>query len=216
MDPTVNAGSWNATTNIDRWLEVSAYCDRWCERCRHRTRCLMAGSGQPDPLDLAGEDPELPLDEEEDDYVGEPEIRPMPSMDDEPLTRAAMDWFEICVAWLSSLPQQLVEGDADDLFRVMSWYALLVPNKLYLAHFGLCIPADSCCAQCSCAIDPNGSAKVAALGLHACLNVLGRWCQAHPLDQNALHIMLTTGDLLTGLQQRFPDHMSFRRPGFED
>ena len=62
----------------------------------------------------------------------------------------------------------------------------------------------------------QGSAKVAALGLHACISVLTRWCDSHRLDDNAMQILLTTTDLLEQLQERIPDHMSFRCPGFED
>lgn len=234
MTDTVSLDHWSPTDNIDRWLLVSAYCDRWCERCRHRSRCLMAGLGPQDLLGLIEDDEPEPTDEDleaearrlvealtegleaEGFPVAEVEVEPLPSMDDDPLLEQARDWFEICAAWLASLPEALVEGEARELDAVLGWYATLVPNKLYRTLISAWFEERHGHIDGPHTQEVNGSAKVAALGLYACIGVLTRWCEAHRLDHNALQILLTTSALLEALQRRFPDHMSFRRPGFED
>ncbi len=232
MTATVPSEAWCPNANIDRWLRVSAYCDRWCERCRHRTRCLMAGM-EPEQLFSLDDEPEPTEDEldaegariaeavrealEAEGFpVAEVEAEPLPAMDDDPLMVAARGWWELCQSWLSSLPEERVVGQVCELVDVLTWYSSLVPNKLYRAliaelfeerHGPPMEPRDD---------DARGSAKVAALGLYTCIGTLSGWCKAHRLDGNAMAILMTTCGLLEMVQRRFPDHMAFVRPGFDE
>ena len=232
MTATVQSDPWCPNANIDRWLLVSTYCDRWCERCRHRTRCLMAGM-EPEQLFSLDEEPE-PSEEELDAEgariaeairealeaegfpVAEVEAEPLPAMDDDPLMASAQDWWEISQAWMASLPQGRVEGETRELVEVLTWYSSLVPNKLYRALIAEQFEERYGPPQDPHPRDALGSAKVAALGLYACIGTLSGWCKDHRLDGNAMAILMTTCGLLEMLQRRFPDHMEFMRPGFDE
>jgi hypothetical protein len=229
MSDTVHFDTWDADSNIQRWLLVSAYCDRWCERCRHRTRCLMAGAELEDlvaMLDEPGGDPEaealeaLEAEEaarEQLEAEGLSELHvsvsPMPRLDGDPLLEQSRIWSEITYAWLDARPP---EREARELREVLGWHASLVPNKIARCLIGLHFMQS--CEHCRAAgsKDHQGSAKVAALGLHACIGVLARWCQARPLDEQAMGMLIASCELLEALQLRVPDHMSFVRPGLED
>jgi len=187
MEALVALDRWHALDNLDRWMAISAYCDHWCARCHHRTRCLMAGpppASLLDELDEAGE-----LDEADS------------------LMRAARDWREIGIAWLHSSLRAMELCGATELMEVLGWHLDLVPAKIVQALLPEHLASSS---------DPDGSAKVAALGLYACITRLSGWCSARPLDSNAMDLLLLTTGLLDQLQTRFPGHRSFRRPGFED
>ena len=191
-DPTE---AWNPISNLDHWELVSAYCDRWCGRCRHRARCLVAGDGIREAL----------IHEE-----------PRPSLEDDPLMRPTNAWRQACLDWLADRPAEGSEGPARELDQVLGWHAILVPNKLYRALLTQHHGRRSGPTEGPHPNDAQGSAKVAALGLYACISILTRWCEAHRLDHRAMEILMETSHLLEQLQGAFPDHMSFRRPGFED
>jgi hypothetical protein len=219
--------TWNAVSNLEHWLRVSAYCDRWCERCRHRGRCLMAGSEIEDLLaeidtHTGGRETleaQARQAEEEGRAILEAEglgdvhltISAFPPIGDDPLVQQARAWFHRVDAWLE---ERAVEPS--ELQAVLGWYSFLAPNKIARALVGQHFLET--CEHCRAAgaDDHQGSAKVAALGLHACIGQLSRWCKHRPLDEAGMELLLETCELLEKLQRRFPDHMGFRRPGFDD
>jgi hypothetical protein len=219
--------TWNAGHNLEHWMRVSTYCDRWCERCRHRSRCLMAGSEIEDllaeidapPRNRAELEAELREAEEAGRAILEAEglgdvhltISAFPPIGDDPLLLRARGWSERAQALLEQRA-----AESTELHEVLGWHAFLVPNKIARALAGLHFLET--CEHCRSAgsTDHQGSAKVATLGLHACISQLSRWCRVRPLDEPAMDLLLETCDLLERLQRRFPDHMSFQRPGFED
>ncbi len=233
MCDTVPFESSNDPEDFGYWLQVSSFCDHWCARCRHSVRCPMAEADPPDPTSLFEEEPEQDSEELEAqvqelqqglaqalEEVGIPlgavEVTPMRSPDGDPLLERAKDWYEISAAWLASLPMALQLGEAHELYEVLGWHCGMVPIKILQALLGEQIKCEICAARGRERDQVRGSAKVAALGLHACVNALTRWCAARPLDQNTLRILAATTELLQQLQERVPDHMSFRRPGFDD
>ena len=47
------------------------------------------------------------------------------------------------------------------------------------------------------------------------VTTLTDWCAAHPFDRAALDLLVATGDLLLPIEQAFPGHQAFRRPGLD-
>jgi hypothetical protein len=207
MSETVSVEGWNCVTNVDRWLEVSAYCDRWCERCRHRHRCLMAGAAVEELLE-AEEAPEA--DTEELDVLAMLSAEDCASLllhfDDDPILTAAKDWGLQAFAWLDTQPSQRSWGELE----VLRWHATLVPAKLSRACTGLLHETPLHRSQ-----DARGSAKVAAMGLEACVGVLTLRCERRR-DPGAMALLGASQSLLDRVRERFPGCMGFVRPGFDE
>jgi len=191
-------------------LEAHNWCDRWCERCSLSSRCPIgrqAGVQKPadadDPLGISkilhqalemlevecakrGIDPRTLSD-------------PPPLENVDALVERATRWAFTSKLWLATAPV----GDAG---VVVNWYHTLVPAKLHRACSSRDLGSDD---------DARGSAKVASLGLGRVVHVLTEYCQVRPADRPGLDLLMESCDILQAVEDAFPGHMSFRRPGLD-
>lgn len=216
---------------FDHWLDVSAYCDRWCERCRHRNRCAMSGAplnGQLDPAAVPKPPPEVleararqlmeaarKVCEAQGMPVPEMACTPAPLFEDDPLMHAARAWRESVDEWLAAHDELPWEGESGRRLEVLGWHRWLVPGKIYWAVAGEHYRKTGR-AELLRSHESRGQAKTAAMGLYACMNALGDHIEQSPLDQRALGLLEDTAGLLERLGPRFPNYGAFRRPGFDD
>ncbi len=231
MSATVPHEHWKPDTSLDRWMQVSETCDRWCERCRHRARCAMAGAplnGSLDPAAVPKPPPEVlearflqmkevlrELCEAEGCPMPELEARPAPLFEDDPLMGAVRAWREGVDTWLEVLGTTPRDSEDGRRLEVLDWHRWLVPGKVYWAvaseHY-----RERKMTEFLRSHDPKGQAKAASMGLYACLAALNGHLERSPLDQRALGLLQDTADLLEHIERRFPNHGAFRRPGFDD
>jgi hypothetical protein len=224
---------------------ISAYCDRWCERCPLTHRCsaftaqaavAMCGNDS-DGLELAfGRAPNddgvvapLPhgLEELDGMEMSKREEAEWRRTQDE--RRARVDRTSImisarafaCVAWpwLRDNAEGLAARDpvVQEAFEIASWDSTQISAKLYRALDGRdCYAAgEETGWDDPVQNDWNGSAKVVLLGIE-------RSQQAWSLlasctgDRVPATLAAWLQDLRTGVEQEFPDARKFRRPGFDD
>ena len=63
--------------------------------------------------------------------------------------------------------------------------------------------------------DAAGRANVASLGLAAVVDALTSHCQRAPHDNAGLALLIEAYVLMEAVEDRFPGHLSFRRPGLD-
>lgn len=187
-------------------IVVANYCDRWCERCALVARCEVGPRNllpDPRPFDVQvgealGRAMAMLLAEAARRGVSLDELDEEPFVErPEPVTDLARAWSEQATAWLDQ------DAVAEPCAPTVRWYSTLVPAKLYRATS----------AEGS---DAPGSAKVATLGLASVAEALTCWLQDHPLDLRAVALLAATCRLVEAVEQRFPGHQSFVRPGFDE
>jgi hypothetical protein len=191
-------------TEID---EAHNWCDRWCERCPLADRCSISrsagvASSQPAMVQVAAAlERALEMLEVEFAKQGldvEEAVPPVVSQDSDELVRRALSWTHAGARWLVTAPV----GEAR---AVVGWYHTLVPTKLHRASSSRALGSTD---------DAAGSAKVASLGLASVVDALTSHCQRAPQDSAGLALLVDACALMEAVEESFPDHLSFRRPGF--
>ncbi len=186
--------------------QIFSYCDRWCEQCPLTQRCAV-GSGKPKTGDLSGALAHLlaPI------AVAEPTLFdvdvPLPACSEHPLAVQSRAWTFAANDWLATcFPDQELPSPVD----AIAWHAGTLCMKVGRAVGDFQdrgpVPVES---------DAYGSAKVATLSLGKILDVLTLWCATHQLDRQALTLLGGACDLIDAIEEEFPGHTDFERPGFD-
>lgn len=231
--------------NTERIDFISAYCDRWCERCAFTERCSafachvaieMCGD-VAEGIELAVGPPQ-PAGEDRPETAGERLLREMPVPSKEelaeieraesarearlvkaPLTKMARTYMSLATAWLDAHRDPVVvNGDAvvRDALEIVGWDAYLVGAKLHRALSG----RDQCRTGDDFDDDPvqndwNGSAKVALISLERS-EAAWRVIAQTTGDERGSILADAVGHLRSMVVDEFPDAMAFVRPGFDE
>lgn len=115
------------------------------------------------------------------------------------LAERARSWTHAGTDWLKTAP-------AGEASVVVGWYHTLVLTKLQRAHWSRALGSSD---------DAAGSAKVASLGLASAVDALTSHCQRAPHDSAGLALLIEACALMEAVEQSFPNHLSFRRPGLD-
>ena len=180
---------------------IHKFCDRWCEQCPLSHRCSMAQSTSSEDETLSDLLEPLQPDVEKiaDDI-------PALFRAEHPLADQSRAWFCSSNDWLATC---FADSDQDPRAQTVAWHASVVLTKVGRA---VCDVPQSVIRLES---DAYGSAKVATLSLAKILDVLTLWCARHQLDRPALRLLEGTCELVEAIEREFPDHLRFRRPGFD-
>jgi hypothetical protein len=224
---------------------ISAYCDRWCERCAFTERCsayacqvaiAMCGDvaggielavGVPQPVD--GDSPEPIGAQMLADYVPPTAIEMAALEQDEesrrsrlerrPINRMADAYMMRSTAWLDAHRERL-EVDADAIVRealaIVGWDAYFIGAKVHRAIDG----RDRSQHGDDDDDDPvqndwNGSAKIALISLERS-EAAWRTIADATADTEASGLGDATETLRRTVLDEFPRAMSFVRPGFDE
>lgn len=224
---------------------ISAYCDRWCERCAFTSRCsafacdvaaAMCGDladgielavGTPHPVD--GEAPDPPASwleclntemsaEELAEYDRQKEARDA-RIDGAPLTAMAWTYTRQSTQWLDEHRDGIVAG-ADPVLReaveVVSWDAYLIGAKLHRALDGRDRSRHGeDLDDHPVQTDWNGSAKVALISIERSEDAW-RMIAAATGDAAAGEMADQALEMRRVVNEEFPRAMSFVRPGFDE
>lgn len=223
---------------------ISAYCDRWCERCAFTDRCsafactaaiAMCGDategielavgrrrtpeGSPD--DAGGErfledfHNQMPSDDEMAEFRRFEDVR-RARVDASPVSQMARTFMKCATEWIDR--HRSLDEDADPIvreaFQIVCWDAYLIYVKLCRALSGR-MQGEEDGDDHPVQNDWNGSAKVALISI-------ARSTDAWRALGGALGDPSATalGDGLSHLQRavlsEFPKATEFRRPGFDD
>jgi hypothetical protein len=147
----------------------------------------------------------------------------------QPFSRTAMRYIDVTEQWLKShvgllgdesdSPKQTDlhpardEAGMRDCLEVVRWYQHQIWVKLCRAASGAIrarIDGLECCQE-----DPDGSAKVAILGIERSLAAWATLLNHFPDHEDAIFAMGTLKRLLRQTEAAFPNARSFRRPGFD-
>jgi hypothetical protein len=191
-------------------FQAHVWCDRWCERCLLSGRCpigrqaaIQRSADADEPVGISKIlDRALEMLEVECAKRGiDPRVLPDPPTPDrvDALVERATRWARTSQVWLATASP----GEAEAVVR---WYHTLVPAKLFRA----CSSRDLGDSD-----DARGSAKVASLGLGRVVRALTEHCQVRPADRPGLELLMEACSILQALEDAFPGHMSFRRPGLD-
>ena len=228
----------------DRIDFISAYCDRWCERCAFTTRCsayavhaalAMCDGDFAAALELAvGAPPDERAPErrrikrhwteyqptaQELAVVGKEMDERDERIDESPLTTDALIVSTLMDDWLSAHGTSLADHQdriVREAFEVAAWDCHLIEVKVHRALSG----RDE--AEHGEAIDDdqiqndwNGSAKVALISMDRSIAAWNTLAAA-TVDPDAAAIAQRLHGLRLELERTFPDAMKFVRPGFDD
>ena len=231
--------------STDRIDFISAYCDRWCERCAFTERCsayactvatamcdgdfaagLELAVGEPQPVGGSRETPaaeewlagyEEPSAAELDAAMREEEVRRERI---EALEVSQLSWNYIMFAheWLERRDGQ--PQPADPLLRealeIVAWDSTLVGAKLRRALAGRDRTAkDSWTELDRVQNDANGSAKVALISLDRSAAAWRLVADAMQ-DASASDLAALASRVRSLVADEFPDAMAFVRPGFDE
>jgi hypothetical protein len=228
--------------DADRIELISAYCDRWCERCAYTARCAayacdvaagMCGDfaqgleltfGTASPVD-AGFDG---LDDDDDDgletaeelaaidrFVEDSHARVGAS----PITALAFDYTSGACSWLHVHRERLSAG-ADpvltEALAIAGYDAAFVGAKLYRALCGKDQARyERDADEDRIQNDWNGSAKVALISLERSEAAWRTIAQAAG-DAVPARLAARAGELRRHVLAEFPDALAFVRPGFDE
>jgi catechol 2,3-dioxygenase-like lactoylglutathione lyase family enzyme len=231
-----------ATDRIDF---ISAYCDRWCERCAFTERCsayactvatamcdgdvsagLELAIGLPQPVggDREKTAGELLLDEFE-----EPSAEEIAAAVREEEARAArIDTLEISQLaraysvqsrqWLTGNEPQRAHADplVREALEIAGWDSTLISAKLHRALRGRERSREAPLADDHpLKSDANGSAKVALISLERS-EASWRLVADAIADTAALDLALMAARLRAHVVEEFPAAIAFIRPGFDE
>jgi hypothetical protein len=220
-------------------VDVSTYCDRWCEACAFTSRCRLFAdvaemSGRRDPnLQALVEAPPLPQDVPPDpppwlqELIDEMNAASLASSSgDEPrqcrrdvprehesIQARAREYCEKVHAWLSERKSAAVR-DPGDPRAVIGWFHILIPSKIARALNGL---AEHEPGLWDWPPDHDGSAKVALLGIersHAAWLQMVEWALASNRDADPFIADLVW--LGEEIERVFPNARAFVRPAFDE
>lgn len=222
---------------------IHNYCDRWCERCAFSSRCRayaieMAiaiegpekaladlepwGDSEEGGVDVpfaAGGD-DGPADEEIEEEMLRHEVEDVLAWV-HPLAEAAKALADLAAPLIEGAAGRSERGRPDaaafqDPFETLARYRFLIPAKIHRALSGRERQEPLAVGE-ALQSDANGSAKIAyiacAAGGEAGLR-LGRLEPA--LAPQAAEYARTADRVLALLDEAFPSHRAFRRPGFDD
>ena len=230
--------------HADRIEFISAYCDRWCERCAFTTLCSayavhaalamcdgdfaaaieLAVGASPDS-DQAGRQgfdkylAEYHPTERELAEVGREIDEREKRIDESPLTTDALVASTLSHQCLSAHSNWL--GDHDDhsvrdAFEIASWDCHLIAAKLHRALSGRdAAEHDGFTEDDPIQNDWNGSAKVALISLDRSI-VAWNKIAATTADADAAAIAERMQALRMDVERAFPKARRFVRPGFDE
>jgi hypothetical protein len=227
----------------DRIDFISAYCDRWCERCAFTSRCsayavkvalemcegdleaaIELAVGAPPPRNEAGKrtgHDELSADyeptEQELAAIGSEMEDREERIDESPLTTEAIVMSTLAGQCLERYRKPLEDHhdrSVREAFEIASWDCHLIGAKLDRALSG----QDE--ADCGLAEDDpiqndwNGSAKVALISMD---RSIAAWntIAVTTEDAGAAAIAQQLQTLRLHVERKFPDARKFVRPGFD-
>jgi hypothetical protein len=230
--------------HADRIEFISAYCDRWCERCAFTTRCsayavhaalamcdgdfaaaIELAVGAPPDSDQAGRQrfekdlAEYHPTERELAEVGREIDEREERIDESPLTTDALVASTLSHQWLSAHSNWF--GDHNDhsvrdAFDIASWDCHLIAAKLHRALSGRdAAEHDGFTEDDPIRNDWNGSAKVALISLDRSI-VAWNKIAATTADADAAAIAERLQALRMDVQRAFPNARRFVRPGFDE
>jgi len=231
--------------DIGRIDFISAYCDRWCERCAFTNRCsafactaaiAMCGDAE-EGLELAvgrprspeatdGErewhipdfDNQLPTDEEMAEFSRLEDAR-RKRIEATPLSRMAWAFTRRSHQWIRR--RQELDHHTDPIvreaFQIACWDSSLITVKLHRAMDGhdRFERHEEESDDGRIQNDWNGSAKVAILSIRRSLDAWTALANALG-DAAAASLADALGHLHRAVIDQFPDAMKFVRPGFDD
>lgn len=228
----------------DRIDFISAYCDRWCERCRFTSRCssyavdvatamcdgdvaaaIELAVGHPHPVG-----PPEPEPGSHDDILdAEPTAQEMAAAtkeqrerdaraDDSRLMRVGRATTLMAHRWLSARRKSLESG-ADPILReaidTAGWDATFILPKIHRAIDGRDRSLHGDQDEHPVQNDWNGSAKVAMLCLERSESAWQAIAQA-TRDDTPAGVAHALWGLRQLMQSEFPRAMHFVRPGFDE
>lgn len=220
------------------------YCDRWCERCAYRSRCLLfAGEERArdaeDPDDAAefwkqlestlrsAQELIASIMEERGIDPAELEAVPSTSMRDRQdplnseLSLAVREYQTLAQSWLErnadAASPSFDDDPADDreaALQVINWYRFQIGAKI---HRGLQGREDFAEDQEEGAMDDaNGSVKVALIGIDRSTAAWTLLSHIYPKSSELMReILLRLEQLRRKVESEFPKARSFQRPGFD-
>ena len=226
--------------NTDRIDFISAYCDRWCERCRFTSRCssfavevatAMCGDfteglelalGAPCPAErdetrrhpASDFDDVEPPDEEVRGRRG-PEVDADAQVDETSLMSEAHAVTAVAWRWLNSRAEQMSTNDTvlQEALSVAAHDAAFITAKLARAFHGRHQPALD--GGDGVQTDSNGSAKVALISLERSETAWRIIAQSAGEDAPAA-VADALRDMKARVERSFPDAWAFVRPGFDE
>lgn len=233
------------TVNPEHIDFISAYCDRWCERCSFTNRCshftgmaavAMCGDDAAAALELAfGRAPDddgvrAPLP----DWASELENARMSPQEEEdwqrkheesqarveatPIMRAAWAFMNDARVWLTANHDALAAGDdvVREALEVAMWDYTFICVKLHRALNGKdAIGRDPGADDDWSRHDSNGSAKIALISIVRSTEAFEVLASATGIDGPA-RLAAQLKDLREAVEREFPDAWKFRRPGFDE
>jgi hypothetical protein len=217
---------------------ISAYCDRWCERCPMTQRCsvftaeaaiTMCGGDDRAGLDLAfGRAPDDDGDVQPvPDWMPEEEARAWERrhrdrrrrVEATPIMQMAEAYMHIAHAWRRT--NEKLESAADvvvrEAFRIVAYDLIFIRVKLHRALDGKdCFGTeDDFLDDGPVQNDWNGSAKVALISIERSAEA---WrVLASATGQETPGVLADQlRDLRAQVEREFPDAWRFLRPGFDE
>lgn len=221
---------------------ISAYCDRWCERCAFTNRCsayaieiaigmcegkveegLELAIGSPRPKTTVGENfldlfPNTEPTPQEMAQFRREQAAQEERIDEMPVSTAATRFALLAGRWLAAHRAAASPGaDARlaEAIAVAEWDCHLIAAKLHRAVKG----RDDALAGEGMDNDPiqndwNGSAKVALVSIERSRQAWRVIADATG-DPDARHVAEELGTWMAAAERTFPDARKFRRPGFD-
>ncbi len=225
---------------------IHNYCDRWCERCRFTSRCRAYAmemtiriDGFDGELARAAEDlPRDPAEEwagedfltEAEDALSDEEVeQEMLSRDVadaiaevHPLTEAADGFARLAKPLIDAADTRVTAGGPEsqvfrDSLEVLERYKYFVAVKVRRALSGRDNPPILDEDGRPFPSDADGSARIAYLTCATARDAARRLARIDPGLASLVAPFTQTADrVLDLIDEAFPDHRSFRRPGFDD
>jgi hypothetical protein len=224
---------------------ISAYCDRWCERCAYTSRCstfaitaatAMCGDflqgmelaiGVPQPVE-----PESPAvagrwidDSENEEMSGQDLVDSLEREQDtgarvaeSSITKISMAAAILGHGWLMSGPARSLDatdGVLREAIEVARYDASFIPAKLARALEGRERARYEDDDQPPGQEDWNGSAKVALISLERSCAAWLTIAQSS-LDETPREMAAQLRDLRLAVEREFPGAWRFVRPGFDE
>jgi hypothetical protein len=202
---------------------ISAYCDRWCERCPFTDRCSLfavidarddAHTGVPSAPDASATS-----DAKVSDSGSDADEERRQTIAVLPLTRLSDSYRDRARAWIQAHRTESVIHDDPvmrDAFEIVCWDVFLIGVKLYRALDGQMQHQQDGEVEDVDRVqnDWNGSAKVALRSIERSAEA---WRRLGPgmNDPRATGLGAALDHLSRSIIEVFPDARSFVRPGFD-
>jgi hypothetical protein len=225
----------------DRIEFISAYCDRWCERCAFTARCsahavhvatAMCDGDFEQALELALGSPRSPDRADAPDWYREV-LQAQPTraeldeqsrleearharIEQEPLTTLAPAVMHLTVAWLKAhrhLLRQTATGELAGAAEVLGWDSGLIGAKIHRAMDGRDRSWQDETDDDPIQNDWNGSAKVALISIARSAAACD--VLAATRDTEAARLGEELRNLGRQVHREFPNALRFIRPGFD-